>query len=50
VLTIPTDDLNYVKHAGHLDLVAEKIQEKLTGKEEVIFYPEEVANGRLIDH
>jgi deoxyadenosine/deoxycytidine kinase len=50
VLTIPTDDLNYVKHAGHLDLVAEKIQEKLTGKEEVIFYPEEVANGRLVDH
>jgi deoxyadenosine/deoxycytidine kinase len=50
VLTVPTDDLNYVKHAGHLDLVAEKIQEKLTGKEEVVFYPEEVANGRLADY
>jgi deoxyadenosine/deoxycytidine kinase len=47
VLTVPTDDLNYVKHAGHLDLVARKIQDKLTGKEEVIFDPEEVANGRL---
>ena len=46
VLTVPTDDLNYVKHRGHLDLVAQKIQEKLTGKEEVIFDPEEVANGR----
>ena len=49
VLTVPTDDLNYVKHPGHLDLVAQKIQEKLTGKEEVIFDPEEVANGRLVD-
>jgi deoxyadenosine/deoxycytidine kinase len=47
VLTVPTDDLNYVKHPGHLDLVAKKIQEKLTGKEEVVFDPEEVANGRL---
>jgi deoxyadenosine/deoxycytidine kinase len=47
VLTVPTDDLNYVRHPGHLDLVAQKIQEKLTGKEEVVFDPEEVANGRL---
>lgn len=47
VLTVPTDDLNYVKHAGHLDLVARKIQEKLTGKEEVVFYADEVADGRL---
>ena len=47
VLTVPTDDLNYVKHRGHLDLVAQKIHEKLTGKEEVVFDPEEVANGRL---
>ena len=46
VLTVPTDDLNYVKHRGHLELVAQKIHEKLTGKEEVIFDPEEVANGR----
>jgi deoxyadenosine/deoxycytidine kinase len=51
VLTVPTDDLNYVKHRGHLDLVAQKIHEKLTGKEEVVFDPEEVANGRLsTDH
>jgi hypothetical protein len=47
VLTIPADDLDYVRHTGHLDLVTRKIQEKLTGKEEVIFEPEEVANGRL---
>jgi deoxyadenosine/deoxycytidine kinase len=49
VLTVPTDDLNYVKHSGHLDLVTCKVQEKLTGKEEVIFDPEEVANGRLAE-
>jgi deoxyadenosine/deoxycytidine kinase len=47
VLTVPTDDLNYVKHKGHLDLVARKVEEKLTGKEEVIFEPEEVTNGRF---
>ena len=46
VLTVPTDDLNYIKHPGHLDLVAQKIQEKLTGKDVVVFDPEEVANGR----
>lgn len=47
VLTVPTDDLNYVKHSGHLDLVARKVEEKLTGKEEVIFEPEELANSKL---
>ena len=47
VLTVPTDDLNYVKHPGHLDLVVQKIEEKLTGKEEVVFEPEEVENGRI---
>ncbi len=43
VLTVPADDLDYVAHADHLDLVVRKIQEKLTGKEEVVFGPEEVA-------
>jgi deoxyadenosine/deoxycytidine kinase len=47
VLTVPTDDLNYVMHPGLLDLVAQKIEEKLTGKEEVVFEPEEIANGRI---
>jgi len=46
VLTVPADDLDYVAHTGHLDLIVSKIQEKLTGKEEVIFYPEEVENSR----
>ncbi len=44
VLTIPADDLDYVAHTTHLDLVVSKIQEKLTGKEEVVFDPEEVAH------
>lgn len=42
VLTVPADDLDYVSHSSHLDLVARKIQEKLTGKEEVVFAPGEV--------
>jgi deoxyadenosine/deoxycytidine kinase len=45
VLTVPADDLDYVAHPGHLDLVAEKVEEKLTGKEEVIFSADEVANS-----
>ena len=44
VLTVPADDLDYVAHPGHLDLVARKVEEKLTGREEVVFDPEEV-NG-----
>ncbi|MDH5505691.1 MAG: deoxynucleoside kinase [Anaerolineae bacterium] len=46
VLTVPADVMDYVAHPGHLDLVVQKIQEKLTGKEEVVFAPHEVANSR----
>ncbi len=45
VLTVPADDLDYVAHAGHLRLIVSKVNEKLMGKEEVIFSPEEVANA-----
>ena len=41
VLTVPADDLDYVAHPSHLELIAGKVQEKLTGKEEVIFTHEE---------
>ena len=44
VLAVPADDLDYVANSRHLDLVVQKIQEKLTGKEEVVFDMEEV-NG-----
>ncbi len=46
VLTVPADDLDYVGHPPHLDLIVSKIQEKLTGKEEVVFQPDEVARLR----
>jgi deoxyadenosine/deoxycytidine kinase len=47
VLTVPADDLDYVAHSGHLRLIVEKVNEKLTGKEEVIFAPEEVASAAM---
>jgi len=46
VLTVPSDDIDFVVHHGHLDLIVQKVQEKLTGKDEVVFDPEEVANSR----
>jgi len=42
VLTVPSDDLDYVANSNHLDLIGHKVQEKLTGKEEVVFDPEEM--------
>lgn len=45
VLAVPADDLDYVAHNGHLRLIATKIEDKLTGKEEVVFEPEEVARA-----
>ncbi len=37
VLTIRSDDLDFVHQPHHLDIVVEKIQEKLSGKEEIVF-------------
>jgi deoxyadenosine/deoxycytidine kinase len=45
VLAVPADALDFVSHSGHLRLIVEKVQEKLTGKEEVVFEPEEVARA-----
>jgi len=42
VLTVPADDLDYVANSGHLELIAAKIEEKLTGKEVVVFDPDEM--------
>jgi deoxyadenosine/deoxycytidine kinase len=49
VLTVPADDLDYVAHDSHLDLIVSKVNEKLAGKEEVVFEPAEVArvNGMV---
>lgn len=37
VLTIPTEDLDFVNQERHLDLVVERIRDVLAGKEEVEF-------------
>jgi deoxyadenosine/deoxycytidine kinase len=42
ILTVPSDDLDYVANPQHLNLIVDKIQEKLMGKEEVVFSAEEV--------
>jgi len=46
VLAVPADDLDYVAHPGHLELIVDKIQDKLMGKEEVVFAPEELMISR----
>jgi len=37
VLTIKTNDLDFVHKPKHFELVVKRIQEKLTGKEEMVF-------------
>lgn len=37
VLTVPADALDFVHNGRHLDLIIAKIEEKLSGKEEVVF-------------
>ena len=44
VLTVPADDLNYVAYPTHLDLIIKKVEEKLMGKEEVVFGEDEVVS------
>jgi deoxyadenosine/deoxycytidine kinase len=37
VLTIPTQNHDFVHSPKHLDIVVQKIQDKLAGKEDVVF-------------
>ena len=37
VLTIHTDDLDFVHKRKHMDIVAQRIQDKLAGKEDIVF-------------
>jgi deoxyadenosine/deoxycytidine kinase len=37
VLTVPADDLDFVHNGAHLDLIIAKIDERLSGKETVVF-------------
>lgn len=40
VVTIRTDDLDFVNREKHLDIVVERVQERLTGREELQFPPD----------
>jgi deoxyadenosine/deoxycytidine kinase len=42
VLTVPADDLDFVMRPEHLELIASKVVEKLTGKEMVLFSESEM--------
>jgi deoxyadenosine/deoxycytidine kinase len=42
VLIVPADEIDFVAYPGHLDLIVEKVEEKLQGKEEVVFAPEDI--------
>jgi deoxyadenosine/deoxycytidine kinase len=42
VLIVPSDDVDFVAYSGHLDLIVEKVENKLKGKEEVVFTPEDI--------
>lgn len=37
VLVVETDDLNYVQHEAHLSLVAQRVQDRLHGRETLVF-------------
>jgi hypothetical protein len=37
VLTIPADRLDFVRYPRHLDVIVERIQQKLAGKDQVVF-------------
>jgi len=40
VLTIRTDDLDFVHKPKHLDIVVQRIQDRLAGKEDIVFPPD----------
>jgi deoxyadenosine/deoxycytidine kinase len=46
VLTIPADDIDFVSFPGHMDLIVKKVEEKLMGKEEVSFTPDDIRRMR----
>ncbi len=42
VLTVPADDLDFVAFPGHMELIVNKVEEKLENRGEVIFAPEDI--------
>lgn len=45
MLTVPADELDFVSNNAHLGLIIEKVQDRLQGKDEVVFAPEDVARA-----
>lgn len=45
VLTIRTEDLDFVHKPGHLDIVVSRIQDKLAGKEDLVFPNNDASPG-----
>jgi deoxyadenosine/deoxycytidine kinase len=41
VLTVPADNLDFVSQPRHLELILGKVQEKISGKDEVVFLAED---------
>jgi len=45
VLTVPGDELDFVRYPQHLDIIAERVQHKLAGREVVAFPSREAVDG-----
>ena len=45
MLTIPAENLNFVTNEQHISIIIDRIQQKLAGKEQVVF-PPELQNNR----
>lgn len=46
VLSVPGDDLDFVRYPEHLEIITDRVLDKLAGKEEVQFPKPGVNNGR----
>jgi deoxyadenosine/deoxycytidine kinase len=44
VLTVPADNLDFVSKPQHLKLILSKVQDKISGKDIVVFLPEEYSS------
>jgi deoxyadenosine/deoxycytidine kinase len=44
VLTIPADNMNFVANDRHVSIIIDRIEQKLAGREKVVF-PEDLQNG-----
>ena len=42
MLTVPADELDFVSNSAHLKLIVEKVEDRMRGKDEVVFAPEDV--------